>query len=95
VVHCGNNKEALSWVEVRGTDFNMLLADIVMPGLDKIELARRSAEIIPDLKVLFITGFAAVTLHARQSGPTADTKMLSKPLQLGDLVGEVDKILAA
>ena len=62
---------------------------------DGIELARRSAEIIPGLKVLFITGFAAVALHARQSGPTADTKVLSKPFHLRDLVGEVDKILAA
>jgi two-component system cell cycle response regulator CpdR len=95
VVHCGDGKEALTWVEDRGTDFDLLLADIVMPGLDGIELARRAAETIPALKVLFITGFAAVALHARQSGPTADTKVLSKPFHLRDLVGEVDKILAA
>ena len=36
VVHCGDGKEALSWVKGRGTDFDLLLADIVMPGLDGI-----------------------------------------------------------
>lgn len=95
VVHCGDGKEALSWVEGRGTDFDLLLADIVMPGLDGIELARRSAEIIPGLKVLFITGFAAVALNAQRTGASRNAKILSKPFHLRELVGEIDKILAA
>jgi len=39
--------------------FTMLLTDIVMPEMDGIELARRATELDPDLKVMFITGFAA------------------------------------
>ena len=95
VVHCGDGNEALTEIEARNVDFDLLLADIVMPGLDGIELARRANEIIPGLKVLFITGFAAVALHARRSGPMRDTKVLSKPFHLNDLVDQVDKILAA
>jgi two-component system cell cycle response regulator CpdR len=95
VVHCGDGSEAMGEIEANAVEFDLLLADIVMPGLDGIELARRAHETIPDLKVLFITGFAAVALHARRSGPIKDTKVLSKPFHLRDLVDQVDRILAA
>ena len=43
--------------------FTLLLTDIVMPEMDGIELARKAAELDPTLKIMFITGFAAVTLN--------------------------------
>ncbi len=70
--------------------FDLLLSDIVMPEMDGIELAQRCAEISPETKVMFITGFAAVTLRASQEAPQA--KVLSKPFHLKDLVMEVDRI---
>ncbi len=70
--------------------FDLLLSDIVMPEMDGIELAQRCAEISPETKVMFITGFAAVTLKASQEAPQA--KVLSKPFHLKDLVLEVDRI---
>lgn len=73
--------------------FTLLLTDIVMPEMDGIELARRAAEVDPDLKIMFITGFAAVALNAENSTP--DAKVLSKPFHLRDLVNEVDRMLAA
>ncbi|GJM01842.1 MAG: response regulator [Rhodomicrobium sp.] len=73
--------------------FTLLLTDIVMPEMDGIELARRAAEVDPDLKIMFITGFAAVALNAENSTP--DAKVLSKPFHLRDLVNEVDRLLAA
>ncbi len=70
--------------------FDLLLSDIVMPEMDGIELAQRCAEISPETKVMFITGFAAVTLKASQEAPQA--KVLSKPFHLKDLVMEVDRV---
>lgn len=79
---------------LREEPFSLLLTDIVMPEMDGIELARRATELDPDLKVIFITGFAAVALNADSQAPK-DAKVLSKPFHLRDLVDEVEKVLAA
>ena len=71
--------------------YELLLSDIVMPEMDGIELAQRCNEISPSTKVMFITGFAAVTLKASREQPHA--KVLSKPFHLRDLVMEVERVL--
>jgi two-component system cell cycle response regulator CpdR len=70
--------------------FDLLLSDIVMPEMDGIELAQRCAQVSPQTKVMFITGFAAVTLKASREAPQA--RVLSKPFHLRDLVIEVQRI---
>ena len=53
---------------LREEPFELLLTDIVMPEMDGIELARRATELDPEIKVMFITGFAAVALNPGQQG---------------------------
>lgn len=89
VVAVDNGLAALPYLE---TDhFDLLLSDIVMPEMDGIELAQRCNDLSPDTKVMFITGFAAVTLKASREQPNA--KVLSKPFHLRDLVMEVERTL--
>jgi two-component system, cell cycle response regulator CpdR len=85
---------ASAFEEIKQTTFDLLLTDIVMPEMDGIELARRAAELDPHLKIMFITGFAAVALHPDSKAPK-DAKVLSKPFHLRDLVAEVDRMMAA
>ena len=90
VIAVANGEDALP--HLRETKFDLLLSDIVMPGIDGIELAQRCADLSPATKVMFITGFAAVTLRASREAPQA--KVLSKPFHLRDLVMEVERIFS-
>ncbi len=90
VVAVDRGTEALPLLEK--DSFDLLLSDIVMPEMDGIELAQRCAEIAPRTKVMFITGFAAVSLRASREQPHA--KVLSKPFHLRDLVLEVERVFA-
>jgi len=83
-----------AFARLKEEPFTLLLTDIVMPRMDGIELARRASELDPDLKIMFITGFAAVTLNSEVKAPK-DARVLSKPFHLKDLVHEVEKLLAA
>jgi two-component system cell cycle response regulator CpdR len=85
-VGCGT--EAMPLLE--GESFDLLLTDIVMPEMDGIELAQKAGVIDPSIRVMFITGFAAVALQSGRTAPEA--KMLSKPFHLKDLVAEVDRM---
>lgn len=88
VVAVDRGTEAVPLLE--SEQFDLLLSDIVMPEMDGIELAQRCAEVSPRTKVMFITGFAAVTLRASREQPQA--KVLSKPFHLRDLVLEVERV---
>ena len=79
---------------LKGFRFDLLVTDIVMPGMDGIELAKRAAELNHALKIMFITGFAAVALHSSSNAPK-QAKVLSKPFHLREIVAEVDRMIAA
>ncbi|EMD84151.1 cell cycle two-component system response regulator CpdR [Pacificimonas flava] len=75
-------------------DFDLLLTDIVMPEMDGIELAQRAAQLAPKMRVMFITGFAAVAL-SKNAGAPEGARVLSKPFHLRELTNEIERILAA
>jgi len=91
VTACADGEEA---VAVLDQDWDLLLTDIVMPGIDGIEVARQAAAIHPSLRIMFITGFAAVALAAGDTAP-AGAKVLSKPIHLREIVTEVERMMAA
>jgi len=68
-------EDGLSALRVLDTDknFDLLLADIVMPGMDGIELSQKASEICEKLKVMFITGFAAVAATSRMISIDSDS----------------------
>ena len=92
VIAFANGAEA--YERLKEEPFTLLLTDIVMPEMDGIELARRASQLDPDIKIMFITGFAAVTLNTEGTRERAAT-VLSKPFHLRQLVAEVDRVLAA
>lgn len=91
VVACADGDEALANLDQA---FDLLLTDIVMPGADGIEVARQAAARQPNLRIMFITGFAAVALSAKEQAP-AGAKVLSKPVHLREIVAEVQRMCQA
>ena len=86
----GDGTAALALAQNR--NFDLLLADVVMPGLDGIELARRVGQLQPGIRIMFITGFAAVAL--REEGLARNRpRVLAKPFHLRHLIDEIEAIL--
>ena len=63
---CADGEEAVAELDDR---WDLLLTDIVMPGMDGIEVARLAAARQPDMRIMFITGFAAVALSSTNQTP--------------------------
>ncbi len=75
-------------------DYELLITDIVMPGLDGIALALKLAKERPDLTILMMTGYAA----ERQRAHNLDVlihQVISKPFSLEQICDAVDEALKA
>jgi signal transduction histidine kinase/ActR/RegA family two-component response regulator len=73
---------------------DLLLSDVVMPGIDGPELACRLRARWPDLPVLFVTGYSADRLE-RTGAVGAHDRVLEKPYQLDELVRTIRGMLEA
>lgn len=93
VTACEDGLKALETLK-EAHKFDLLLTDIVMPGMDGIELAQTATRLCPGLKVMFITGFAAVAMGEQQK-EAHDARILSKPFHLKELVSQIDTLLKA
>ncbi len=76
------------------SQYDLLIADVMMPGIDGIELARRARLVDPGLPVMFVTGFAHAALEDGRP-IVSEALVLSKPFQLRDLVRKVRELLPA
>jgi len=66
-------------------DYDLLILDVIMPGLDGDIVARKVRELRPDARILFVTG--SYGAH-RVGGEHA----LFKPFEPGDLLAAVDEL---
>jgi two-component system cell cycle response regulator CpdR len=92
VVACADGDRALRALKFADGAFDLLLTDIMMPGMDGIELAKQAEILSPGIKIMFITGFAAVAMGDLSA---SEQTVLSKPVHLRQLVNEGDKLIAA
>jgi two-component system, cell cycle response regulator CpdR len=69
-----------------------MFTDIVMPGVDGVQLAKDARALRPGLKVLFGTGYAQ---KATERGAMHDARILYKPLRQPELLREVEALLGA
>lgn len=82
--------EALNLVRQRSID--LLLTDIIMPGMDGVDLAREARLMRPGLKVMFATGCPNV---AAARGAVRQGRILYKPLREAEVMQAVEQLLSS
>ncbi len=87
----GSPTEALKWLDESGEAPDLLITDVVMPDIPGPVLYKRAAERNPDLRVIFLSGYADAGSHGRELAP--DAPFLPKPFSLNDLARMTREVL--
>jgi DNA-binding response OmpR family regulator len=90
VIEAGSGGAALECLERDAGDIELMIADIVMPGMSGFELAHAARLGRPDLPVLFVTGYAG--LAAPPDEPLS-AEVLRKPFRAAELAARVAAVL--
>lgn len=75
-----------------GTGVELLISDLVMPGMDGREVARRARAALPELPVLFMSGYAEPEQEPDTNG-LESTDFLAKPFHPNELAWRVAKLV--
>jgi hypothetical protein len=92
VVEAANGNEAVALTEMFPDRIDLLVSDVVMPGISGGEVAKRLRERWPGLKVLFISGYSD-DLIVRKATSAKDAGFLQKPFTSSILTAKVREIL--
>ncbi|MBV9018831.1 MAG: response regulator, partial [Alphaproteobacteria bacterium] len=85
---------ALRLIEQQSARIDLLLSDVVLPGMNGRELMAEARQHRPDLKVLFMTGYSRnAIVHQGRLDPGIE--MIQKPMSQRDLAGRIRDILDA
>ncbi len=77
-----NGEEALDILD-RGEEITLLISDVVMPGMDGPTMVREARKSRPELKILFMSGYAEEQL--RKSIDIDNVVFLPKPFSVQEL----------
>jgi len=94
VVEASNAESALSEAENQNGSIDLLLTDLVMPGMGGFELARQLGSRLPDLKVVYMSGYSEEAVAVPESEPVMDsTNFLQKPFSTDLLARQLRVVL--
>lgn len=92
VVEACDGTEALEYLREAGGELDLVLSDVVMPGLNGVELLEALSTAYPGVPVLLMSGYASAEL--RERGIAAPCGILAKPFSAEQLLDEVRRCLA-
>jgi two-component system, cell cycle sensor histidine kinase and response regulator CckA len=94
VLQAASGVEALQVIEERGSPVDLVVSDVVMPEMDGPTLLRELRKRHPDLKVVFVSGYAEDAFK-KNLPDGEDFNFLPKPFSLKQLVEAVKQAMAA
>lgn len=92
VLAAGDPDTALELALEQGQRIDLLLTDVMMPGIHGRELARRVQEIQPEIRLLYMSGYASDILDGEEQ-PASGTAFLHKPVMCDELYRAVRAVL--
>lgn len=92
VVRAANGREALDLCRKRGTSVDLVLSDVVMPDMRGPEMAMRVRELLPDAKIILMSGYPDLG-DVSQILPAPNDTFLKKPVSMQVLLSTVRKVL--
>ncbi len=92
VLEAANGNEAMGIARKRSDEIDLLLTDVVMPGMNGPEVAEKVAGLNPEIKVLFMSGYSDL---GNQQGSFfgRDRRLLQKPCKLPELARTIREVL--
>ena len=94
VIEARSGEEALSLIPVIARSIDLLITDVVMPRMDGPGLIRAVRERRPEMKVIYISGYAEDAFRKRLD-ETGAINFLPKPFSLKQLAGKVKEVMEA
>jgi len=92
VLEAKDGKSAIECASSRLGEIKLLLTDVVMRGMNGLELATRLAESNPALKVVFMSGYGGKLIAERRVGEQ-DVALLEKPFTRAALLNAIHAAL--
>ena len=92
VISAPSAQAALTTLLQEETKVDLLLTDVVMPGINGRELAKRALQIRPELKVLYMTGYSRNAV-VHQGRLDEGVELIEKPISLAKLALRVREML--
>jgi two-component system cell cycle sensor histidine kinase/response regulator CckA len=92
VIEAKNGEKAMEAIEAAGRRLDLLITDVMMPTMDGPTLVKAARLKFPDLKVIFISGYAEDTFREKVEKDAA-IHFLPKPFSLLQLAGKVKQVM--
>ncbi len=92
VIAVNSPQEAITLVGQQKPKIDLLISDVIMPELNGRDLAKKLQSFIPDLKVLYISGYPS-TIVAQRGILDKDVVLLDKPFTQDELAVKVSQLL--
>ena len=87
VIEAESAEQAMELLELRAETVDVLVSDVLMPGMDGPTFAQKARQIRPELSVIFISGYAEDSF--RRNAVDSDFLFLPKPFSLNELTAKV------